>query len=106
MVGAAEMTGETERVMECALVDDEDIRLILRPELPFYPDQVSLRPVPNGVVLELREAHSRISFTITDADIDDPRALLKGSVVNLVEFPFGDPEPSRDTLIEISTKSL
>lgn len=102
MVGAAEMNAGSERVMECSIIDGEVIRLILRPELPFYPDQAIVRASGKTVEIELREGRQRISFLITEAELDNPLAIMKGTVVNLVEFPIDDPLPSRDTLIEIA----
>lgn len=99
------MSGGFERVMECTLVDEEVIRLILRPELPFYPDQVSVKLAPRGVEITLREGGKHISFVITEDEMEDPTSLLRGSIVNLIEFPHTDQDPSRDTLIEITPSS-
>lgn len=100
------MRSDDARTMECALVEDEVIRLILRPQLPFYPDQVSLTATKAGVDIELREGRSKITFKITENDLENPAALRSATVVNLVEFTSRGSEPVRDTLIEITRRSL
>lgn len=90
------------RTMECSLIDGEVIRLILRPKLPFYPDQASLRRQGGAVEIELKEGRSRIVFKITEDDLEDPARLMSATVVNILEFTAQGSAPERDSLIEIS----
>lgn len=90
------------RTMECSLIEGEVIRLILRPKLPFYPDQAVLRRQGDAVEIELREGRSKIVFKITEDDLDAPLRLLSATVVNILEFTAQGSAPDRDSLIELS----
>lgn len=86
-------------VSEFIVGEDCGVMLILRPLLPFAPDQIRIAPDgQDGTRLEISGAGKVTGFPIDQPTQD---SLLSWGQLHLIEFAQGASESSREILLDL-----
>lgn len=86
-------------VSEFIVGEDCGVMLMLRPLLPFMPDQITIAPDgPDSLRLEISGSGKVTSFPIDQATHD---SLISWGQLHLIEFPHGSGESSREILLDL-----